>query len=244
MDKNFNCMIIDDEQDAIDYLSILINDNINILNIVATANNSKNAVENYFKMLPDLIFLDIEIDELDGFGILKQIYREKLKPYIIFVTAFNQYAVDAFKENAIGYLLKPVNELELKQAVKRFQDSKEADLQHDRILSLINSSKIVRFNTRTGFIQLNSNEITHCEAERNYTKIYNVSGKAEIVSLNLAEVEKKLSEFGFWRISRSFLANPDFVHEVDRKQKVCILRYDGAEVIIPASPKMIKRISP
>lgn len=243
METSFTCMIVDDESDAIDYLSNLINDKFEHLEIVATASNSKDAVKAYYSNFPDLIFMDIEIDELDGFGVLKEIYREKFQPYIIFVTAFNQYAVDAFRANALGYLLKPVHEVDLMNAVKKFMDSKERDLQYEKILSLFNYPARIRFNTRTGFILLNVNEIFYCEAERNYTKIHKVTGKTEIVSINLSEVEKKLAELGFWRVSRSCLANSGYITEVDRKQKTCKLSYNGEEIVIAASPKLIKRIT-
>ena len=122
-------------------------------------------------------------------------------------------------------------------------DSKERDLQYEKILSLFNYPSKIRFNTRTGFILLNADEIFYCEAERNYTKIHKTTGNNEIVSVNLSEVEKKLEGFDFWRVSRSFLANSNYIAEVDRKQKICKLNYNGNEVIIPASLKLVKRIS-
>lgn len=236
-------MIVDDEQEAIDYLGSLIEENCKDLQVVATAQSSAEAKKHYFKTLPDLIFMDIEVDEQNGFDILNDIYREKLKPTVVFVTAFNQYAIDAFKVNAIGYLLKPVDIVDLKNAVKRFTKDREKDIQFEKVKALIEGHhNKIRFNTRTGFILLNVREILYCEAERNYTKIHKTYDGYEMISANLSEVEKKLDGNGFWRVNRSYLVNSDYVSEVDRKQKKCLIRCHNHEIELPASLRMIKKL--
>jgi two-component system LytT family response regulator len=243
MQRPYTCIIVDDEQEAIELLASLINEYCPEIQIVATVQSSAEAKKYYFKFLPDLIFMDIEVDEKNGFDILKDIYRDKLKPTVVFVTAFNQYAIDAFKANAIGYLLKPVDLDDLKHVVRKFSEEKERDIQYKKITALIEGHpNKIRFNTRAGFILLDVRDILYCEAERNYTKIYKTYNRYEMISANLLEVEKKLDGNGFWRVNRSYLVNSDYVSEVDRKQKKCIISYHNNEIEIPASPKMIRKL--
>jgi two-component system, LytTR family, response regulator len=130
-------MIVDDQPDAVDYMTTLIDENCPCLKVIATANSSATAKIRYLKFLPDLLFPDIEIDEQNGFGIIQDIYRENLSPYVIFVTAYNQYAIEAFKTKAIDYLLKPVDAEELKNAVARFIQLKDNENQAGRLKELI-----------------------------------------------------------------------------------------------------------
>jgi len=241
--EKYTCLIVDDEQDAIDYLETLVAEECPTLKTVATATSSKEALKSYFKTLPDLIFLDIQIDEKNGFDILQELYHTKLKPHIIFVTAYNHYAIEAFKTNALDYLLKPVAPEELRNAVQKFMDYKAIENQQQRIEKFINQfPQKIRFNTRTGFILLHTNDILYCEADRNYTKVFTSLNTFEIVSGNLSEIEKKLNKKDFWRISRSVLANSRYLVEVDRKQKAAYLRYQGQSFQLPVSLKMIKML--
>jgi len=241
--EQYTCMIVDDEQDAIDYLATLVEENCPQLKIVATATGSGEAVKKYFRKLPDLLFLDIEVDEKNGFEILKEIYREKLKPYTVFVTAFNKYAIDAFKANALDYLMKPCNPEDLKNAVQKFFSSKEKDLQYLSIRKLISGeTQKIRFNTRTGFILLHPDEIIYCEADRNYTKIYTSPEKFELVSMNLAAVERKLNSVKFWRISRSILVNSEFIKRIDRIQNKCIVEKDDSLIELTGSKSLLKKL--
>lgn len=236
-------MIIDDEKDAISYLTILIEETCPNIKVVATATSSEDAIKKYFRKLPDLLFLDVEVDEKNGFEILKEIYNDKLRPYTIFVTAFNQYAIEAFKANALDFLLKPYSPEDLKAAIKKFRDAREKEFRYEKIMALFEGEKQkIRFNSRTGFILFAPNEILYCEADRNYTKLFTAPDQFEVVSLNLAEVEKKLSKGRFWRISRSVLVNSDSVKEIDRKQKKVILKTPKGLLELKASNEMLKQL--
>jgi two-component system, LytTR family, response regulator len=236
----YPCMIVDDDHLSMQVLSRLIIENCPELKLVATANTSSEAKKQYLKFLPDLIFMDIEVDEQNGFDILKEIHCEKINLRIIFITAFNQFAVEAFKANAIGYLLKPVHIEDLKKVVRKFTEDIEKDNQYDKINALIRGHhNKIRFNTRTGFILLNASEIFYCEADRNYTRIHMTYDGFETISANLSEVEKKLGRNGFWRVNRSYLVNSDYFLGLDRKQKKCFLRCNNREIQLPANPKLV-----
>ena len=236
MDRQYTAMIIDDEPEAIAYLSGLINENCKEIKIVTTAAGSKEAIRNYFEFIPDLLFLDILIDDTDGFGILKEIYSHKSKPYVIFITAYEKYALEAFRHDALDYLLKPVDVNDIKNVVKKFIEHQNKDLQYLKINDFISQyQRRIRFNTREGFILLDAKDVLYCEADRNYSKLYLTNGKQEVVSMNLGSLEEKLPTSTFKRISKSYIINIDYLHKADRKKKICQLILEGKEYILPAS---------
>ena len=243
MQPDFTCMIVDNEQDAVEYLAILIRENCPFLEIVATANSSEGAVRHYNKTRPDLVFMDIEVDQMNGFEIISEICGEKHRSHFIFVTGYNRYAVEAFKTNALGYLLKPVDKNDLIKAVERFTTNKEAEFQQERIWQFVREySGKIRFNTTSGFILLHPEEILWCKADHNYTKIIMSVAKPVIISLNLAAVEEKLPSSGFQRISRSILINTHYLASVHRRNKTCTLRWQNGEIVLPASADMLKKL--
>ncbi len=236
MNQQLTGMIIDDEPEAIEYLERLVCENCPGISIVSTAIASKLAVKNYFKFLPDLLFLDIHMDIKDGFGILSEIYAHHSPPYVIFVTAFEEYAIKAFKQDAVDYLLKPVAPEDLKNAVNKFIARKQKDAQADKINEFIGRyQRRIRFNTREGFILLDAKDMLYCEADRNYSKIYLTNGKYEIISMNLGSLEEKLPAFTFRRISKSYIINLEYLYKVDRKKKICSLINNGNSIVLPAS---------
>jgi two-component system, LytTR family, response regulator len=243
MQSGYTCMIVDDEQNAIDFLSQLIREYTPLLNIVATANTSFDAVRKYIKNLPDLVFMDIEVDELNGFDILNEICGEKRKPHIIFVTGYNRYAIEAFKTNALGYLLKPVSHEDLLHAVERFTELKELEDHHEKLWNFIREySGKIRFNTTTGFILFHPSEILYCMADRNYTTIFTTAEKPVVISLNLAVVEEMLNSGDFIRISRSILINSRYLVSVHRRNKTCKLKWQANEIELPGSAEILKKL--
>jgi DNA-binding LytR/AlgR family response regulator len=236
-------MIVDDEPDAIEYLSTLISEKCPDLKIVSKAENFQDTVNNYLKNLPELIFLDIQLGEKSGFDLVNEIHKLKQKPYIIFVTAFNQFAIDAFKANAIDYLLKPVDEEDLTNAVEKFRNLRNNENHAIQVEKLIKQfPQKIRFNTRTGFILINSDDIIYCEADRNYTKIFTSPTEFELISHNLAYVAEKLPVGKFWRVSRSHLVNSDFVVSVDRKKKNCTLLWQNQEIVLSGSSDFLRQL--
>jgi two-component system, LytTR family, response regulator len=243
MPLDFTCMIVDDEQGAVEFLTSLLRENCPFLKLVATANSSEDAIKQFYKTRPDLVFMDIEVDQMNGFDIINEICVEKQSPHFIFVTGYNRYAVEAFKTNAIGYLLKPVDKVDLIQVVGRFTTNKETELQQEKVWQFIRDySGKIRFNTATGFILLHPEEILWCEADHNYTNIYISIEKPVLVSVNLAVVEEKLPSTGFQRISRSILINARYLAAVHRRNKTCTLRWQNREIVLDASAEMLKKL--
>jgi two-component system LytT family response regulator len=173
---------------------------------------------------PDLVFLDIHMPRKSGFDLAVALRNLNIKTHIIFVTAYDQYAIQAVKHAAFDYLLKPINEEELKEAINRFQSEKTRSDISDKIEVLyktINNVSRLRFYTRNGFTFINIHEIIYMEAEGNYTTIYLINGKDETVTQSLGQIEEELSVKDFFRVNRSIIINLKFLVRVNRRTKIC-----------------------
>ncbi|WP_394698686.1 LytR/AlgR family response regulator transcription factor [uncultured Draconibacterium sp.] len=234
-------MIVDDEQEAIDLLQILLKENFPEILVSATARSSTEAIEKAFRKHPDLIFLDIKIDHKNGFDILDELNEENHDPHIIFITAYNQYAIDAFKANAIDYLLKPIEPKELINAVNKYLSHSEKELHLKNVLGLINKNKSkIRFNITNGYILIHPEEIVYCQSDGNYSEIYLNDNSKKVVCYNLKNLLKKLPQPTFNRISRYNIINKDYLTEVNRKKQICKLNTNQKEIQLTYSSKMLK----
>ena len=231
-------IIIDDESNAIDYLEKLINEVTPEIEIVGKALEARSGLKMAIDNEPDLIFLDIQMPEHDGFWLANKIPALKKVPTLIFVTAFNQYAIDAIKHSAFDFLVKPVDPLILKESVERFYHTcNKLDIQRkiNSLNEFLNRDKI-KFNTTEGFFFINASDIIFCTADGNYSYIYLTDGTNTLVTHQLGVLEKKLNPFGFLRINRSALINLNMIHHFHRKRNQIILLHNNKEYEFKVSP--------
>lgn len=223
-------VIIDDEPEAINGLQVLVNGIVN-LEITGTTTHPEKAVGLCLKTRPDIIFLDINMPEKDGFAVLQELHEHRFHPYTIFTTAWDQYTLQAIKAGALDYLLKPIDRKELQAAVQKASDNKASHSIEQRIESLeraVKNHRKLRFNTRSGFIMIHPDEIFYIEADANYSEIYLSLNQREVVSMNLGAVEALLPE-QFIRISRSIIINSTWLTKLSGVQKKCWLRKENEE---------------
>ena len=161
---------------------------------------------------PDLVLLDISMPDGTGFDLLDKLKSINFK--LIFITAYSEYAVKAFKYSAFDYIIKPLNVDELTKAIMRIPHIKQVDnkvrvktLKENLLSSDENSSKTVALPEINGFAIINVEEIIRCEGKRNYTRIIFKDTSEKVVSRTLLEFEHLLSPLGFIRIHRSHLVN-------------------------------------
>ncbi len=119
--KEITCIIVDDKEDALDRMGRLLQYFENI-KIVSKETNSEKAIKKIVERYPEIVFLDIEIDNKNGFDIVREVRKQNIFPTFIFVTGYNQYAIKAIKNAAFDYLVKPVDIDELKETIKRFTE--------------------------------------------------------------------------------------------------------------------------
>lgn len=218
--KDLRILIVDDEPDARHMLEELLSNFPEIENL-DKASNAEEALKSLKRQIPDLIFLDIEMPGKDGIELAKEIRDLNIDATIIFVTAFNQHAIDAFKVAAFDYILKPIDPDELERTLERFKAERQKyDLAEklDKLSKCLAPEK-VRFNTRSGFIVVDPKSIVYCEADGNYTHIYLNSGKKEHINQQLGKIEETLNNPQFVRTNRSVLINKDYISSFDRKTR-------------------------
>lgn len=203
-------VIIDDEALNRDALQELLKENfpdISIVGHAATVNEGVSLIE---KTNPQIVFLDIQMPDGTGFDLLKKINEHYFE--VIFTTAHDEYALDAFQASAIGYLLKPIEEKELQKTVIKaieLSQSKQS-ITPERINALTgNYGKIKKIviPDAEGFQIMATSEMVYLQGDRNYTKIVTKDGKPLLSSFNLGWFEHLLSKEGFLRISKSHIIN-------------------------------------
>ena len=217
-------VIIDDEISAQGLLEKTLERYFpNKFNIVEKCNSVDSGVLAIRKYEPELIFLDIQMPEKNGFELFR--YFDVINFEVIFTTAFNQFAIKAIKRSALDYLLKPINHLELAEAVKRFE-AKNTGSHAQKKLSLLlenlnvndqNVNKLA-FPTLEGFEFIHSNQILYCKAESNYCCIKRIDDITKMATKTLKYVEEILPA-NFVRIHKSYVLNLNFVVRYHKANK-------------------------
>jgi two-component system, LytTR family, response regulator len=233
-------LIIDDETLARDRLRDLLNYDSDI-EIIGECANGKAALESIKELTPDLIFLDIQMPEMNGISVIEALDPTKL-PYIIFVTAYDQYAVKAFDLYAMDYLLKPFCRDRFEKSMCRVKEQINGQNRNfnKQIISLLeefkNSSShadrlVVKTNGRILFLK--TNEIDWIKAEGNYVKLY--AGKnSYLIRDTISNLETKLNGKIFRRIHRSSIVNIDSIKELQPlfHGEYCVLLHDGTQLTL------------
>lgn len=194
------------------------------LEIIGQANSVESAIQQIKMTQPELVFLDIELGDGTAFDVLEAI--EDIKFSIIFITAYNQYALEAFKVNAVDYLLKPMNIDQFKKAVNKAMVKNI--IGHDGIedlkKDLTSDSELLSISTSTGFQSVKVSAIMRCQADGKYTMVVTENGEQIISSKNLKEFEVSLSKNNFFRIHHGHLINLNQVKSFNRSDSTVTLQ--------------------
>lgn len=207
-------IIIDDEQLARQRIKRLLKE-YDEIEIIDEAENGEEGLEKIESLRPDLIFLDIEMPILNGFEMLAKL---KHQPKVVFTTAYDQYAIKAFEEGSIDYLLKPIEIERLDKTIKKLKQTNlvPAQIPLDDLLRQIQGKKAVKTITiKLGdkILLIKVNEIVHIQAEDKYVFLHTVDGKKHLTDFTLSTLEAKLSD-EFLRIHRSDIINTDYIKEI------------------------------
>ena len=215
-------IIVDDEKDARDSLQLLIeNFFVDEIEVAATAKSVKEAVKAINKYNPEIVFLDIEMPTETGFGLFD--YFKQNYPFeVIFVTAYDQYALRAIQSAALDYVLKPVNKDDLSRAIERYKERAQnnTNLRVNTFLSNISNNhdinKKIVFPTHNEYIVERLDNILYCQAEINYTRVF-TNERNYVISTTLKKLEELLPSTLFCRIHKSYLINLNYVKSLDKK---------------------------
>jgi two-component system LytT family response regulator len=230
-------VIIDDEQHSIDTLKWKLENYCPDVVVQAAFDSPAEGVEYLKKNPPDLLFLDIEMPMLNGFDVLEELGRDL--PYnIIFITAYDNFGIQAVKFSALDYLLKPVQNKELKDAIdkhlKKIQQKIPAE-QIDLLLNNVHAEKKgkvgkIALASKESIEFVDPQEIICCEANSNYTNVFLAEGRKRVISKTLKEFEDMLSPYHFFRPHNSFLVSLKRVKE--------FIRGDGGYLVMENKMKI------
>jgi two-component system, LytTR family, response regulator len=239
-------ILIDDERQSIKALHAKLELVAPDMEILAMFQNPVDAIEQIKILQPDVIFLDIEMPTMNGFQLL-----EKLRPYnfaVVFVTAYNQYAIRALRASAVDYLLKPIDIDELKNTIETLRNQvKKAPPQYDsRVNHLFETLKTMQNNqlaekialsTQDGVLFIQVKDILRVEAMSNYSNFFLMNKQRIIVSRTLKEFEEVLIPYNFFRANRSQLINLNQITKYQKGDGGVLHLTDGYEVEVSPQRK-------
>lgn len=214
-------IIIDDEPDSIDLLKLELKQHCPQVEITATYTSSLKAVNDIEKLQPDVLFLDIEMPAMNGFELLEKILH--LNFSVIFITAYNQYALKAFRFNALDYLVKPIDATDLIDAIAKAEKrikptADQLNLVQKQLRGELPTKIAIPGNTGISFVDLN--EILYVEASNNYSKLLLTDKRMFTVSKTLKDVQEVLEESHFLRVHRQYIINLNHVKQFNRNESI------------------------
>ena len=235
-------VLVDDEKNVRAALKRMLELYADNVKLCATCANLSETFEAIKEHQPDVLLLDVEIGSESGFDIFKHYPTPDFK--VNFVTAYQQYAVQAFRFSALDYLLKPVNPDLLIDALKKAAEpgnNKKISLNIDSFMHNISGigkeSKKIVLKTSESIFVIKLNEIFYCEAEKSYTSFYLTNSKRIVVSTTLGDYDDLLAEFNFVRVHQSYLVNFDYVSRYDKRDGGHIILTNDASIPVSARRK-------
>lgn len=242
MSEKLKTVIIDDEPDAVGFIDSIIGEYCPELEVVGKAGNVVDGVSEINLKKPDLVFLDVEMPNGTGFDLLAQ-FPEKVFE-VVFITAFNHYAIKAIKFSAVDYILKPININEFIEAVKRVINKRKDKTSNssDALRMLMENLRSAHpsrlaIPTSDGMEYLNPKDIIRIESDRSYSWFFITGNRKVLVSRHLKEFQDLLGDRNFFRSHNSHLINLRFVRKFIRKEGGYIEMQDGAQIPISRGRK-------
>lgn len=235
-------LIVDDEVGGRESLTALIDAHLKEVNILGSASSVATAFEAINELGPDLVFLDIEMQDGNAFDLLDRF--DRLDFSIIFTTAFDHYAIKAIRFSALDYLLKPIDVEDLTHAYERYESKqKDKDEVGDRFKILLDNLKSDKKTRKIaipdldGMTFINISDIIRCHSDGSYTAIHLVGGKKMMASKPIGDYEELLSGDGFFRVHRSSMINLEHVSKYVKGEGGYVVMTDGAEVEVSRRKK-------
>ena len=240
-------IIVDDEQLARDELAFLLKDHPDV-EVVATAGNGPEAIEMIERLEPDLVFLDVQMPGIDGLGVIRKLREKEVElPYFVLATAFDTYAVEAFRMEAFDYVLKPVDRERLTETIARVQkvvqDKRATEAAMAPMQPGKHRTKILVKNAGRSLI-VDASEIVYATIDDGLITVVTGGMEGESNYRTIEELQSNLDPAVFWRVHRSFLVNINRIREVIPwfKSSYQIRMDDKKQTEIPVSRVQTKRL--
>ncbi len=234
-------VIVDDEQNCVEMLEWLIKTYCPVVSVVAMCTSGEKGIEAILKHRPDVVFLDIEMPKMNGFDMLEKF--DNLFFDVVFTTAYNKFAIKAFRYSALNYLLKPVDPEDLQSTIKKLEERRtsvgkdQLNLLLENMKNLSNPVQRIALSTGDGLIFVNTSEIMYCQAESNYTNVVMANGKKVLIAKTLKDIDETLSGKDFFRVHNSYLVNINQIKKFVRGDGGYILMNDDTHITIARSKR-------
>ena len=215
----FKAIIIDDELDCVKLLALQLKMYCPQVQVMAECTSSEAGLLKIKELQPDIVFLDIEMPVMNGFQLLEKIGHINFS--LVFVTAYDQFAVKAFRFNALDYLLKPIDGKDLKLAVEKAIQQKPDPQQLQFMKQQLNGGEKyhpdkIALPYQNGVTFTEIKNVLYCEADNNYTRFHVAGGQQYMVSKTLGDIQEVLEERNFLRVHRQYLVNLDQIKKYVR----------------------------
>ncbi|MFC4633958.1 LytR/AlgR family response regulator transcription factor [Dokdonia ponticola] len=236
--QTLKTIIVEDEEVSRDILRNYLQKYCPKIELVGEASNIEEGLSLIRNQTLDLVFLDVEMPHGNAFDLLEQVGDRSFET--VFVTAYNQYAIEALNTHASYYLLKPISIDELIKAVDYVVQIKEKEnALEDKVLTAFSSDKQgkITIPVQDGFEVLEAASILYCQADDNYTQIFLTGGGKKLVSKTLKYFQDALTDFGFARVHKSYLVNINEVTGYRKGKGGTVVLSSGKEVMVSASQK-------
>lgn len=232
-------ILIDDEPDCIRLLSLQLKEHCPQVQILGQHTSSEEGLQAIRTQQPDVVFLDIEMPEMNGFTLLEQLGDIPFS--LIFITAYNEFALKAFRFSALDYLLKPLDTHELQEAVQKAEkrqriDQRQLEMLRSQLQGGLHPQKIaVPYQSGVHFIELK--DLVYCEADSNYTKLFLTNGKNYLLSKTLLEVQQVFEERNFLRVHRQYLINLDHIKMYHKGEAAYLVMHGDINIPVAKNQK-------
>jgi two-component system LytT family response regulator len=240
---DIKALIIDDSSQARKLLRLMLNELTPSINLVGDAENVEEGLRLIEKVQPDAIFLDIEMPGKTGLQLAEILIERNYQGKVVFTTAYNAYAIRAFRLSAIDYLLKPIQEDQLIEAVEKLREEKMNRENAARLKVLAKNlnedrNQVLCIPTQAGFDYIQLNDVEYLEADGSYVQIYCTDNRALTVSKNLKYFENALAENkNFVRPHRSYLVNVNFVTGYSKSEGGFLILKNSAQIPVSRERK-------
>ena len=248
-----SALIVDDEQPARDELAFLLK-GLPDVEVVGQGKNGVEAVNLIRELNPQVVFLDVQMPGIDGFGVIKKLLEKKVRlPFFIFATAYDHYAVQAFEVNAIDYLLKPIARTRLEKAIGKIRRELEAveptQQKLDRLVQLVEERPVAQPNkllVKSGgrLVLVDSDDIIYASIEDGVITVVTRDLEGQSNFRTVEELQSNLDPNSFWRAHRSYLVNINRIREVVPwfKSSYQLKMDDRKQTEIPVSRAQTRRL--